>query len=1372
MLSKYDEATGTIVETSRWLFDSGANINVTNERTRLNNYRGTKTIKGVEDAAGRVHQVVGVGECMMEVQCGANGARIFRIEKVLHVPTFAMSIVSESWARSAGFGYEAPPTRSWNSSCKIKRYDADGKVDIEFKLATHEGLNFIEGRAVKDATAPILNYNETKVETRQRQDRRKLHCNLSTAANFKEFEKRCHDTNDVDVLSDMLGGHDDEGFEEATPRLTAPMKMQVKLRLADLGVLCTENAALSPFFVLHHKLGHGGMLETCRAARDLGIKLPRIEDRWCDACIRAGLTRRPMVKELRDRSALAPYEKVFTDIAGPFPERSAYNGYTYLIGFICAKTHEGTIYGMHSLNDVKACTEKYLSWIRNQRVTGQVEVTSVRDGVYDPIGYTTLQTDSHSVYRSDEFKALVENRFKASLQHSPPYEQHKNGMIERYWRTIGCRARAMLIAGKCPNNYWFWAYQQAARCHNLLGTSANDGRKSPFEAKLGRKPTDKMKQLRSFGADCYLWESSPGKLGEHGRCGKWVGFDDQNISYRVYFPKEKGHAPKIASMRQGQHIVMKDEKLPNTVLSGEIGMVFPEYEPFSLVDDLEVDIPSDKEIALGQNGGVAEKSASTPRGNKHARDSKISNSTTNSKAISRTTNGNVVENGGVAAQLEKLDGLKASDLSDISDEEEFSEDDTDMLMTDDVDMLVDDQIEVNSLTEEPQYSMSDTMSVRRGTELGTRVRKERVRMIEEDTGKKASKRVKWNDQRTVGKLTTSEPSVKFPTSTRRSLPQRKRIEIRDVGDIRLSVNKARWLACAGHLANDTAEGEFPIGKLHFDCRKALKSPKYGEQFKASIKKEMDAINKFKVMKPILRSDIPKDTKLFNSYMICHRKSLGHPDWKCKSRLVIDGSNTTPGVHTMEMDISTSLPRWNAVRMLLATAKGKGHTIKAADVSTAFLKGRNSGITVYMRMPMGMRQYETDRSGVRQEVLMAVEGNLYGKADAPRNFELAMWEFYKGAGFEQDPHEKSLWVRGLGTKHEVVAVNFCDDIIVSANCEAAHVAFDAELTKRWGDCGMAKPKYILGCDVVQTSTSIRLTASSKIRELLEDLKLTDCTPKDTPFPHGTQVDIRDCPKPEDKIKMPFRSVLGKLQYIQYACRPTIAHNISQLARVQNNPAPKHWKLLIHVVKYLKGTVDAGVEYRMQPRELRNRLVAYSDASWADLPGGIGDPTVVDGKKSTLGHVLMLNGGPVSWKAHVSQIVALSSAEAELFATVACAKDICEARRLLAHVGEPQEPTPSTLWCDSSSVVSINSKRNTSAKLRHIEIKYFYCRYLAEAGVISTRKIDGDENVSDLFTKALGETKFRKFALMLEQGQTSSWSKQVMYTTARAMYSFGY
>ena len=76
-----------------------------------------------------------------------------------------------------------------------------------------------------------------------------------------------------------------------------------------------------------------------------------------------------------------------------------------------------------------------------------------------------------------------------------------------------------------------------------------------------------------------------------------------------------------------------------------------------------------------------------------------------------------------------------------------------------------------------------------------------------------------------------------------------------------------------------------------------------------------------------------------------------------------------------------MPRWNAVRLLLSAAKGKGWTVKSADVHTAFLRGKSSGITVYMRMPQGMREYRYDDKGVKQEVLQAVTGNLYGKADA-------------------------------------------------------------------------------------------------------------------------------------------------------------------------------------------------------------------------------------------------------------------------------------------------------------------------------------------------------------------------------------------------------
>jgi hypothetical protein len=176
---------------------------------------------------------------------------------------------------------------------------------------------------------------------------------------------------------------------------------------------------------------------------------------------------------------------VYTGIEGPFTARSAHHGCKYLIGFIDAKTHEGVAYGMHDLNEVWQRTVEHLAWVRNQRVSGEVEIQTVRNGTYDPVGYTTLQADSHSVYRNDKYCEMVREKFGCKLQYSPPYDQHRNGMIERWWRTTGCRAKALLFAQELPNNYWYWAYMNAARCHNLIGTSANPDRKSPHEMKTG-----------------------------------------------------------------------------------------------------------------------------------------------------------------------------------------------------------------------------------------------------------------------------------------------------------------------------------------------------------------------------------------------------------------------------------------------------------------------------------------------------------------------------------------------------------------------------------------------------------------------------------------------------------------------------------------------------------------------------------------------------------------------------------------------------------------------------------------------------------------------------------------------------------------------
>jgi hypothetical protein len=62
------------------------------------------------------------------------------------------------------------------------------------------------------------------------------------------------------------------------------------------------------------------------------------------------------------------------------------------------------------------------------------------------------------------------------------------------------------------------------------------------------------------------------------------------------------------------------------------------------------------------------------------------------------------------------------------------------------------------------------------------------------------------------------------------------------------------------------------------------------------------------------------------------------------------------------------------------------------------------------------------------------------------------------------------------------------------------------------------------------------------------------------------------------------------------RPDIAFITGQLSRHLEAPQPQHYKAIVRVLRYLKGTMDVGITYRRDARSTSaNTLSAYSDAS---------------------------------------------------------------------------------------------------------------------------------------------------------------------------------
>ena len=58
---------------------------------------------------------------------------------------------------------------------------------------------------------------------------------------------------------------------------------------------------------------------------------------------------------------------------------------------------------------------------------------------------------------------------------------------------------------------------------------------------------------------------------------------------------------------------------------------------------------------------------------------------------------------------------------------------------------------------------------------------------------------------------------------------------------------------------------------------------------------------------------------------------------------------------------------------------------------------------------------------------------------------------------------------------------------------------------------------------------------------------------------------------------FRSLIGHLMWLANQTRPDILNAVRSLARYCNAPTLRHWKAALHVLMFVRGTLDFGITF---------------------------------------------------------------------------------------------------------------------------------------------------------------------------------------------------
>ncbi len=138
------------------------------------------------------------------------------------------------------------------------------------------------------------------------------------------------------------------------------------------------------------------------------------------------------------------------------------------------------------------------------------------------------------------------------------------------------------------------------------------------------------------------------------------------------------------------------------------------------------------------------------------------------------------------------------------------------------------------------------------------------------------------------------------------------------------------------------------------------------------------------------------------------------------------------------------------------------------------------------------------------------------------------------------------------------------------------------------------------------------------------------------------------------------------------------------------------------------------------------------------------------KSTSGYVFSLGSGAVSWCSKKQQTVAQSSAEAEYISAGLATQQAIWLKRILEDFGEKQEAV--TIHCDNKSAIAMAKNPVFHGRTKHIAIKHHFIREAIEDEEVQLSFCKTNDQVADIFTKALPREKIQKLREALGvQGQ---------------------
>ena len=400
------------------------------------------------------------------------------------------------------------------------------------------------------------------------------------------------------------------------------------------------------------------------------------------------------------------------------------------------------------------------------------------------------------------------------------------------------------------------------------------------------------------------------------------------------------------------------------------------------------------------------------------------------------------------------------------------------------------------------------------------------------------------------------------------------------------------------------------------------------------------------------------------------------------------------------------------------------TCTVDTVSAYLMQAYKEEPALFIKFPMNV----CIAADLDPDIIYRIYKYVYGLPDAGRAYYIALSNHLTAGGYIRSNFDPCLFYKFVGKDLIILSIHV-DDTFVAASIQQLIEEFKDYLRLKFQITFKDIIHTYLGVQHTLLDTNqLQLTQTKLLNQLFEELGISSETSQQTAAIENSKVVDPDGLYPGEN----YRQIVGLILYCLHS-RPDCSFIVSEAATHNTKPTNSNFNELLNATQYLYNTKDLGLTLPTNGNfyDKSITITCWVDASY------LTHPTTA---KSHTGYCFSLGRyGMFYSKSSVQQLVATSSTHAEMRALFTAVKDLVFLIGLFEELGFTVT-LPVTVYEDNNAcVILANQEIGPNKKIRHFLMIVEYCRQQVYLGNIRVEHIDTEENIADILTKNIYNTK---------------------------------